>query len=47
MTEAEARLGTRKTGLSTPSNFTDRSKAALLLWFIFICYHIYNVCFFA
>ena len=25
------------------SGFTDRSKAVLLLWFIFICYHIYNV----
>ena len=25
--------------------FTDRSKAVLLLWFIFICYHnMYNVC---
>ena len=24
--------------------FTDRSKAVLLLWFIFICYNIYNVC---
>ena len=25
--------------------FTDRSKAVLLLWLIFICYHnMYNVC---
>ena len=44
-----ARLGSRKTGLSPPpplfpSNFTDRSKAVLLLWFILICYIIYNVC---
>ena len=31
-------------GLSTPVIFTDRSKAVLLLRFIFICYHIYNVC---
>ena len=23
---------------------TDRSKRVLLLWFIFICYDIYNVC---
>ena len=23
---------------------TYRSKAVLLLWFIFICYNIYNVC---
>ena len=38
------RLGSRKTGLSPPVIFTDRSKAVLLLWFIFICYHIYNVC---
>ena len=35
-----ARLSTHKTGLSHPVIFTDRSKAALLLWFIFICYHI-------
>ena len=39
-----ARLGSRKTGLRPPVVFTDRSKAVLLLWFIFICYHIYNVC---
>ena len=39
-----ARLGSRKTGLSSPVIFTDRSKAVLLLWFIFICYHIYNIC---
>ena len=26
--------------------FTDRSKAVLLLWFIVICYNIYNVCLF-
>ena len=40
-----ARLGSRKTGLSPPVIFTDRSKAVLLLWFIFICYHnMYNVC---
>ena len=40
-----ARLGTRKTGLSPPVIFfADRSKAVLLLWFIFICYNIYNVC---
>ena len=31
-------------GFKPPSNFTDISKAVLLLWFIFICYHIYNVC---
>ena len=31
--------------MKPPSNFfTDRSKAVLLLWFIFICYNIYNVC---
>ena len=29
----------------TPSNFTDRSKAVLLLWFTFVLYHnMYNVC---
>ena len=40
-----ARMGTRKTGLSPPVIFTDRSKAVLLLWFIFICCHnMYNVC---
>ena len=40
-----ARFGSRKTGLSPPQViFTDRSKAVLLLWFIFICYHFYNVC---
>ena len=40
-----ARLGTRNTGLSPlVFFFTDRSKAVLLLCFIFICYHIYNVC---
>ena len=33
-----------QSGLSLPVIFTDRSKAVLLLWFIFICYHIYNVC---
>ena len=39
------RLGSRKTGLSPPVIFTDRSKAGLLLWFIFICCHnMYNVC---
>ena len=33
------------TGIKPSSNFfTDRSKAVLLLWFIFICYNIYNVC---
>ena len=37
-----ARLGTRKTGLSPPVMFTDHSKTAFLLWFIFICYHIYS-----
>ena len=30
--------------LSPPIFFTVFSKAVLLLWFIFICYHIYNVC---
>ena len=30
--------------LSPPVIFTDRSKAVLLLWFIFICYNIYKVC---
>ena len=39
-----AKLGTRNTGLSPPVIFTDRSKAVLLLWFIFICYDICNVC---
>ena len=40
-----ARLGACKTGLSPPVIFfTERSKAVLLLWFIFICYNIYNVC---
>ena len=40
-----ARLGSRKTGLSPSVFFTDRSKAVLLLWFIFLCYHnMYNVC---
>ena len=34
-----------QTWFSSPLvTFTDRSKAVLLLWFIFICYHIYNVC---
>ena len=37
-------MGSRKTGLSPPVIFTDRSKAVVLLWFIFVCYHIYNVC---
>ena len=41
-----AKLRTHKTGLSPPPPphyvFTDRSKAVLLLWFIFICYHIYS-----
>ena len=37
-------MGTRKTGLSPPVIFYDRSKAVLLLWFIFMCYNIYNVC---
>ena len=26
------------------NDFTDRSNAVLLLWFIFICCYIYNVC---
>ena len=39
-----ARLGSRKTSSSPTLIFTDRSKVALLLWFIFMCYHIYNVC---
>ena len=35
----------KKTGLSPPVIFTDRSKAVLLLWFLFICYrNMYNVC---
>ena len=37
-------MGSRKTGLSPRVIFTDRSKAVLLLWFRFICYHVYNVC---
>ena len=37
-------MGSRKTGLRPPLIFTDRSKAVLLSWSIFICYHIYNVC---
>ena len=38
-------LGACKTGLShLVILFTDRSKAVLLLLFIFMCYNIYNVC---
>ena len=33
-----ARLGSRKTGLSPPVIFTDRSRAVLLLWFIIIMF---------
>ena len=40
MTEAEGEVGTPPPTVI----FTDRSKAVLLLWFLFICYHIYNVC---
>ena len=40
MIEAEGEVGTRKTGLSPPVIFTDRSKAVLLFLFIFICYDI-------
>ena len=40
-----ARLGTRKTGLSPPVFYTDRSKAVLLLWFLTVtcscCLYLY------
>ena len=38
---------TSYSGLSAPPPvifLTDRSKAVLLLWFILMCYNIYNVC---
>ena len=45
MTEAEGEVGYALNRFKPPSNFfTDRSKAVLLLWFIFMCYNIYNVC---
>ena len=53
MIEAEGEVGYPKNRFKSPSNFflfffffffADRSKAVFLLWFIFICYNMYNVC---
>ena len=45
MIEAEGEVGIPLNRLKHPVIFTDRSKAVLLLWFIFVCYHnMYNVC---
>ena len=45
MIEAEARLGSRKTGLSQQYFYTDRSKAVFLLWFLTVtcscCLYLY------
>ena len=45
LSEAEGGVGCPWGRFGPPSYvFTDRSKAVLLLWFIIIGFHIYNVC---